>query len=73
MRVKISAFSVEDKQQQQFSVQARRRHVIFEEELVRGIDGLFELHGEENLPQRTRRTQRLISDISNEVRYRYEL
>ena len=58
MGVKIGAFAVEDEQQQQFGVQARRRHVIFDEELIRGINGLFELHGRENLPQRTLRTQR---------------
>jgi hypothetical protein len=51
MGVKIGSFSVENKQQQQFGVEPGGRHVIFNEELIRGIDGLFDLHAGRNLPQ----------------------
>ena len=47
MGIKIRAFAIENKQQQQFGVQARRGHVIFNEQLVCGINGLLELHAGE--------------------------
>src|SRR5579864_7270092 len=47
MSIKISAFAVEDEQEQQFGVQARRRHVILNEQMVCGINGLLELHAGE--------------------------
>src|SRR6478609_10605367 len=58
MGVKIGALAAENKQQQQLGVQAGGWHVIFDEDLVRGINGLLELHAGETLPQRTLRTQR---------------
>src|SRR5206468_2177148 len=71
--VKIGAFAIEDKQQQQFGIQTRRRHVIFDKKLIRGINGLFELHGKvKNLPQRALRTQRAFLNL-NEMRDPYDL
>ena len=61
MGVEICAFAVEGEQQQQFSVQTGRRHVVFNEELVRGINGLFELHGGE-LYRKGREGRKVVSE-----------
>src|SRR5215831_4399119 len=58
MGVEIGTLTAENKHQQQLGVQARRRHVTLNKELVRVIDGLFELHGGENVPQSARTKQK---------------
>src|SRR5215471_20486138 len=45
MRVKISTVNVQNKHQEQFSVQARRRDFILQKEFVGGINCLFQTHG----------------------------
>src|SRR5689334_9406492 len=55
--VEIRPLTRKNKGHQQLGVQSWRRHVILQEELIRGINGLFELHVRETLPQRTQRTQ----------------
>src|SRR5690242_2340111 len=58
MGVEIGPLATENKQQQQLGVQPGRGNVVFYKQLVRGINGLFELHVRGTVPQRTLRTQR---------------
>ena len=63
MGVKIGALTAKNEHDQQLGVQARRRNVILNEELVRGIDGLFELHVRENVSQSMRGRQKAFCNM----------
>jgi hypothetical protein len=46
MREKVSAVAIQDKHEEEFGIQARRRNVIFQEKLVSGIHCLLKEHKE---------------------------